>query len=249
MQPILKVTGLRKSFPGSFWEKPKQVLHDLSFNVYPNRATGFVGNNGSGKTTSLKCILQFIRIGQGNIEFFGSELNLAAKSRIGYLPERPYLYEFMTCLEFLLFHWKLCGHAGGEKFVARADEVLKQVDLLESKNKRLRQFSKGMLQRAGLAQAILNHPEFLILDEPMSGLDPDGRILVKEILARELQRGASIFFSSHLLQDMEELCEDLVVINNGRILYNGPLKSFVSEEASLEKAFKKVKGQNPEREE
>ncbi len=240
-EPILQVDKLCKSFVGSFWEQRKQVLFDVGFKVYPQRATGFVGNNGSGKTTSLKCMLEFIRRDSGDIRFFGQPLSLETKSRIGYLPERPYLYEFMTPLEFLNLHWRLCLPNVQGKFQNRAHEVLHQVNLFENRDKRLRQFSKGMLQRIGLAQAILNKPDFLILDEPMSGLDPDGRMMVKEILREELQRGASIFFSSHLLQDMEELCRDLVVINSGKVLFNGALADFMQSSSSLELAFKEAK--------
>ncbi len=245
--PVLQVEKLCKSFEGSFWEKRKQVLFDVSFKVFPARATGFVGNNGSGKTTSLKSILEFIRRDSGEIKFFGEALSLKTKSRIGYLPERPYLYEFMTPMEFLNLHWRLCLPDVHGEFVVRAQEVLKQVNLFDSRNRRLRQFSKGMLQRIGLAQAILNRPDFLILDEPMSGLDPDGRIMVKDILKDELERGATIFFSSHLLQDMEELCRDLVVINDGKILYNGPLTQFMQSASSLELAFKQAKIKGTER--
>ena len=238
---VLSVKNLHKTFPGGLFEKDRAILRDVSFSLPEGQTSGFVGSNGSGKTTTIKCIFDFIRPNQGNISFFGSPLSSAIKTRIGYLPERPYLYEFLTGVEFLRLHWNLCYGAALKDFHARAQEALKKVDLLEAKDRRLRTYSKGMLQRIGIAQAILTRPDLLILDEPMSGLDPDGRDLVKDILREEQKRGVSLFFSSHLLQDMEELCTHLVVINRGQILYDGVLNSFMAEYQSLEKAFAMLK--------
>jgi len=240
-QNVISVSHLNKSFPYGFFNKLKPVLHDVSFSVPKGTATGFVGNNGSGKTTSIKSILQFIRPDSGEILFFGKPLDMSSRAQIGYLPERPYLYEFLTGQEFLRLHWNLNGGGREADFIQRATVVLKKMDLLHAKDKRLRQYSKGMLQRVGLAQAILCRPELLILDEPMSGLDPDGRAIVKSILQEELQRGASIFFSSHLLQDMEEICTHLVIINHGVIIYNGELLPFIAKFKNLEEAFKESK--------
>jgi ABC-2 type transport system ATP-binding protein len=237
MVNAIEVENLNKSFRVGFWGTQKKILHHVSFRVPLGQTTGFVGNNGSGKTTSLKCILQFIHPDSGNIHFFGKPLSFSSKNRLGYLPERPYLYEFLTGLEYLKFHWNLADHSEPSDFRERALEALGKVNLLEAKDVVLRKYSKGMLQRVGIAQAILHRPELLILDEPMSGLDPDGRFLVKEILREEQKRGTTIFFSSHLLQDMEELCTHLCAIHQGKIIHDGPLTSFVREHASLEKAF------------
>lgn len=239
---ILEVKKLNKIFPGGLFEKPRHVLKDVTFSLPEGETTGFVGSNGSGKTTSIKCMLEFMRPDSGEILFFGKPLNLAAKTRIGYLPERPYLYEFLTGIEFLKLHWNLVQESNKD-FLERAHEVLKRVDLFDSRDKKLRQYSKGMLQRVGIAQAIINKPDLLILDEPMSGLDPDGRGLVKDILRDEAKRGTSLFFSSHLLLDMEELCSHLVVINKGVVLYDGELSPFMNQYASLEDAFRFAKGQ------
>ena len=236
---ILSVKNLNKSFKRSFYEKPRHVLQDVSFQVPLGMTTGFVGNNGSGKTTSIKCIFDFIRPDSGEIIFFGHQtLDSSIKRKMGYLPERPYLYEFLTGLEFLRFHWDLAQPKNPQDFHEKAHGVLKKVGLYEARDRRLRNYSKGMLQRAGLAQALLHEPEFLILDEPMSGLDPDGRLMVKDILKTEQKKGVSLFFSSHLLQDMEELCQHLVVIHVGKVIYNGDLKSFMSQFPSLEEAFR-----------
>lgn len=237
---ILEVKHLNKSFRGGLFEKDRQVLKDVSFSLPERETTGFVGSNGSGKTTTIKCMLEFMRPESGQILFFGKALSLESKKRIGYLPERPYLYEFLSGMEFLRLHWTLVQNSNKD-FVARAHEALKRVDLFEARDKKLRQYSKGMLQRVGIAQAILNKPDLLILDEPMSGLDPDGRGLVKDILREESKRGTSLFFSSHLLQDMEELCSHLVVINQGSIIYDGDLTPFMKQYKSLEDAFRFAK--------
>lgn len=222
----LKVEGLNKSFPGSAFEKSRQVLFDVSFRVRAGVTTGFIGVNGSGKTTSLKCVLGFIHPQRGEISIYGRpQSDLAVRSKIGYLPERPYLYEYLTAHEFLRFHWDLTG--GGANFAQACGQVLDRVNLRHAEHKRIRTFSKGMMQRVGFAQALLRDPEMLILDEPMSGLDPDGRYLIKDILREEKKRGRTVFFSTHYLSDVEELCEDLVVIDQGKILYQGPTLDLV----------------------
>lgn len=239
---VLTVEKLNKTFKGGLFEKDRHVLRDVTFSLPEGQTSGFVGSNGSGKTTTIKCLFDFIHPNSGEILFFGKPLSSESKTRIGYLPERPYLYEFLTGMEFLRLHWNLCYGASLKDFYEKAQEALKKVDLLEAKDRRLRTYSKGMLQRVGIAQAILTRPDLLILDEPMSGLDPDGRAMVKDILREEQKRGVSLFFSSHLLQDMEELCTHLVVINRGQILYDGVLSSFMAEFQSLEKAFSVLKG-------
>lgn len=238
MKSAIEVLNLKKSFKKSLLEKRKTVLKGVSFQVPAGQTTGFVGNNGSGKTTTIKCLFEFIHKDSGEISFFGEKLSSEAKKKIGYLPERPYLYEFLTGLEFLKFHWQLSTGQFSSDFYEKAHKALKTVGLYEARDKRLREFSKGMLQRAGLAQALLHDPELVILDEPMSGLDPDGRLMVKDVLKEQKKKGVSLFFSSHLLQDMEELCEHLVVIHHGQILYNGGLGEFMSQFPSLEEAFR-----------
>ena len=233
----LEVRSLSKSFQVGFFNKKVEILKEVSFSLRSGVTTGFVGVNGSGKTTTLKCVMDFIRPDQGEILFFGAKMSVDNKMRLGYLPERPYLYDFLTGMEFLRFHWDLWGGEMPERFDERAFATLKRVNLLHAKDKKLRTYSKGMLQRIGIAQAILTEPDLIIFDEPMSGLDPDGRFLVKEILKQERLRGATIFFSSHLLQDMDELCEDLVVLDKGKVLYSGPLTDFRKNQSGLEQAF------------
>ena len=238
-EKAIEVINLNKSFKKSVFEKTKHVLKNVSFDVPKNKTTGFVGNNGSGKTTSIKCLFEFIFKDSGDIRFFNQAMGPEIRKRIGYLPERPYLYEFLTAEEFLKFHLDLSKkNRNGQNVDILISEVLNKVGLIDVKTRPLRSFSKGMLQRAGLAQALIHKPEILILDEPMSGLDPDGRLLVKDILREEKKKGITIFFSSHLLQDMEELCDHLVAIHHGEVIYNNDLKSFMSQYPSLEEAFR-----------
>lgn len=251
MSTALSVKNLNKSFRGSLFEPTKVAVNDVSFDVPLSKVTGFVGANGSGKTTSLKCILEFIKRDSGEVRFFGDQmLTPEVKKRIGFFPERPYLYEFLTAAELLKFHWDLAG--GGEGHKAAIDSVLKEVGLLEARDRRLRAFSKGMLQRVGMAQAIINRPDLLILDEPMSGLDPDGRFLIKEIMRRLAASGTTLFFSSHLLHDLQELCDNLVIIDGGKVLFQGPfnqLKESLSLNPlmNLEEAFQILRRKNQER--
>jgi ABC-2 type transport system ATP-binding protein len=240
----IEVKNLVKVLPTGFAGK-SEVLHKVTFNVPQGQACGFVGNNGAGKTTTLKCLLEFLTPTSGEIQFFKEKLSVENRLRIGYLPERPYLYEFLSAIEFLKFHWKL-SFPKLDGFEQKAEEVLKLVGLFENKDKVLRKFSKGMLQRAGLAQALIHNPDLLILDEPMSGLDPDGRLLVKNILKQLKIQGKTLFFSSHLLEDVDELCENLVVIHHGDILYHGPIGQFRSQYKNLEEAFAAVKKRTSE---
>lgn len=237
MEKALEVKKLDKSFITGI-SKKKQVLFDISFSIEKGSITGFIGSNGSGKTTTIKSLLRFIFPDSNETEmkfFEQNELTPEGRKKIGYLPERPYLPERLTTREFLQFHWDLGGFATSKSitFEKKMDEVLNRVDLKNVKDRQLKTFSKGMLQRIGLAQALLGDPEFLILDEPMSGLDPDGRWLVKEIIRSENKRGCTIFFSSHLLADMDELCSQIVVIDQGHIVYSGPAAKFARGDAQV----------------
>ena len=237
----LEVRHLNKTFPADLFQKPVRVLTGVEFKIPQGSTTGFVGGNGSGKTTTIKCMLDFVHPDEGEILFFGEPLSDKAKNRLGYLPERPYFYDFLTGQKFLELFWKLGAGTAAAQGQERIAEVLKRVGLSEARDKALRTYSKGMLQRIGLAQAILTRPDFLILDEPMSGLDPDGRALVKDILEEEKKRGATLFFSSHLLQDMQEICTHLVVIDAGQILFQGELAQFLKEFKTLEEAYRVFK--------
>jgi len=220
----LRFHDVSKSFPQGFLLKKKPVILSASFGVKQGRATGFVGANGSGKTTLLKLALGFIFADNGIIEYPTSQNDYSEfRRRLGYLPERPYYYDFLTAYEFLRMHWEL---GGGESalFYESANRVLVQVKLSQEGNSRLRSFSKGMLQRIGIAQALLHKPDFLILDEPMSGLDPDGRFDVRSLLFEQKQSGTTLFFSSHLIEDVDVLCDDIIVISKGQIIFCGAIE-------------------------
>ena len=242
MSVICKVEALKKSFQPDFYKKPIQVLKNIHFEIHEGRFVGFIGPNGSGKTTTIKCLMQFIFPDEGKIVFFNSEDMLSAKKRIGFLPERPYFQEFLTGTEFLKLHWDLAGMKA-ENFHQKSQDILKMVKLSHAQDKKLKDYSKGMLQRIGIAQALLTEPDLLILDEPMSGLDPDGRILIKGILKDLKKKNMTVIMSSHLLEDLEELCEDLIIINKGETLFNGTVSEFKKDNNSLESAYKIFKGQ------
>ncbi|PIT99694.1 MAG: multidrug ABC transporter ATP-binding protein [Bdellovibrionales bacterium CG10_big_fil_rev_8_21_14_0_10_45_34] len=219
---ILDVSGLTKRFKNQFWAKPHYAVKDVSFRVKEGSITGFLGANGSGKTTSIKNILGLIYPDAGEITYFGGKpLSNEVKKRIGFLPERPYFYEYLTGTEFLQFYADLSGLKRGPNLRKRIQTLLEKVELPHAADRPLRKYSKGMLQRIGIAQALIHDPDFVILDEPMTGLDPDGRRTVAEIIKDCRKRGATIFFSSHLLHDVETLCDELVILVKGEVKYSG----------------------------
>ncbi len=232
MEKVLEIKNLKKSFRRTPWSKPKQVLHDISFSLSSGITTGFLGINGSGKTTTIKCALDLITPDSGEIRYFSKPLSREVKKRIGFLPEKPQLYDHLSGGEFLEFASRLSGNEGNiskQELNKRIDEILELVDLGTARRARLREYSKGMYQRMGLAQAIIRNPQLLILDEPMSDLDPAGRTLVKDILKRiQSERKVSILISSHLLQDIEDLCPEIVILNEGEVKYTGPTLSFIN---------------------
>jgi ABC-2 type transport system ATP-binding protein len=223
---ILEVEGLCKTFRDKLTLKKKQVLFDVSFSIPNKSITGFLGSNGAGKTTTMKCVLDLLRPDKGQIRFFDGQYK-DPRYYIGYLPERPYFYEYLTGIEFLVFYGQLSMNLSRVEIRKEAIKLLERVGLGYAQNKLLRSFSKGMLQRVGLAQAIIHTPKFLILDEPMSGLDPDGRFQITQLIKEVGESGATIFFSSHLLDDVEKLCDRLVIINNGKIIFEGLKKEFL----------------------
>lgn len=238
----LEIEGLTKSIQIDFYKKPQQVLKKINLTVREGCFTGLIGPNGAGKTTTVKCVMNFIFPDQGKIKYFGSDNAEAAKQKIGFLPERPYFQEFLTGLEFLKVQWDLSHTKHIKKnFNEKAEDVLALVKLSHAAHKKLSTYSKGMLQRIGIAQALIAEPKFLILDEPMSGLDPDGRILIKDILKDLKQQGLTVLMSSHLLEDIEELCEDLIIIHQGETFFNGLTFDFQKSYRTLEDAYRALK--------
>ena len=225
---ILEVKNLNKSFRHPWNLSMIQVLKDVNFKVETKSIVGFLGGNGAGKTTSIKCLLGLLTYQEGDLKIFGkNHLSKKVKKEIGYLPERPFFYSYLTAYEFLLFYGQLSGMSGIE-LEKRIDELLELVGLSHAKKMFLKQFSKGMLQRVGMAQALIHRPKLLILDEPLSGLDPDGRRqLVKIIQDAFDNQNTSIFFSSHLLDDIDRLCQGIIVIKGGRVEFQGKKSEFV----------------------
>lgn len=226
---ILSVNGLNKSFRHPWNLQQIQVLKNVNFSIKEKSIVGFLGANGAGKTTSIKCLLGLLKYQSGDIKIFGKpHLSKAVKRQIGYLPERPFFYSYLTAEDFLKFYGQLSGiHQDGE-LNKRIDYLLDLVGLSQAKNRFLNQFSKGMLQRIGMAQALIHKPKLLILDEPLSGLDPDGRRQLVGIIQNAYdEEDATIFFSSHLLDDIDRLCQRLVLIKEGEIKFNGKKSEFV----------------------
>ncbi len=224
---LLQVSGLTKSYKKGFIPRRTLVLRGLDFSVPAGKVTGFLGANGAGKTTTMRCVLGLDYADSGEVLFFGQPLAVETKKRIGFLPERPYFYEHLTGIEFLEFYANLSASWNKSVLRDKIGQLLKRVDLDFAKDRLLRNYSKGMLQKIGLAQALIHDPEIVILDEPMSGLDPDGRLALAEIIQETAKRGTAVFFSSHLMHDTERLCERLVVIKGGTCLYEGTTEALL----------------------
>lgn len=225
---ILSFSDVHFAYRGDWLNRVKS-LQGVSFTVPTGSAYGFLGANGAGKSTSIKLTVGLLLGYAGSIQVFGQPLgDDALRRRIGYLPEQPYFYENLQVAEYLTYLGKLSGLRGAALNKA-IDRVCAILDLDSLRRRKLGSFSKGMRQRFGLAQAILHEPELLILDEPFSGLDPLWRARFREILAAERKRGATLFFSTHILSDVESLCDHYAVIDHGRVLEEGALADLVRE--------------------
>ncbi len=219
---VVEVEGLAKSYRSPMTRKKVEALKDVSFAIHSGVITGFLGANGAGKTTTIKCLLELAFADAGKVHFFGKlGLSNEAKSKIGFLPERPYFYDYLTGREFLKFYGQISGRIARGDLDGRAQTLLERVGLAHAGDRPLRGYSKGMLQRIGIAQALIHKPEFIILDEPMTGLDPDGRHEVREIIREVASQGTAVFFSSHHLSDAESLCERLVILKKGQLVFEG----------------------------
>jgi ABC-2 type transport system ATP-binding protein len=224
-QSALRTRGLSKSYPTGhlFWRGQRPALSDLDLEVEQGEVFGYLGPNGSGKTTTMKLLMGMLRPDRGEVFVLGRPLaDPAWRFRVGYLPEHPYLYDYLTAEEYLDYAGRLFGIAPAARR-RRASELLSKVGLAQSARTPLRRFSKGMVQRVGLAQALINDPEFVILDEPMSGLDPIGRRLVRDIVIELKEAGKTVLFSTHILSDAETLCDRVAVLKGGKLLDVGPL--------------------------
>jgi ABC-2 type transport system ATP-binding protein len=233
--PVIEINNLTKDYDVGFWRKRKvRALDSLSLTVEPGQIFGFLGANGAGKTTTLKLLMRLIYPTGGSARILGRDIgDVAMHARIGYLPENPYFYDYLTPREFLDY----CGELFGLDQQARrkrTEELLTLVNLDDKSLKRqLRKFSKGMLQRVGLAQALVNDPEIVFLDEPMSGLDPVGRREVRDLIASLRAQGKTVFMCSHILSDIEVLCDSVAILKQGRLAHAGSIDELRGREASL----------------
>ena len=220
----------------------KAVDH-LSISLGKGEVLGFLGTNGAGKTTTIKMLIGLIRPTSGTVRLFGGDPSDAAmRVRIGYMPEMAYYYPYLNVRELLSFYGGVCG-MDKQSIKARTDELLEEVGLVEAVKRPLKAYSKGMLQRVGIAQALLNDPELLILDEPFTGLDPLARIHFRELLKKLRSQGKSIFFSSHELGEAELLCDNVAIMKKGRCIYHGPIDRLVGDGGgNLERLFLEVLG-------
>jgi ABC-2 type transport system ATP-binding protein len=230
----IEVLALGKTFRSGFWmNKVVSPLKDCSLRVYEGETFGLLGPNGAGKTTLLKSLLGIMRPTSGSATLLGAPLgDQQVKARIGYLPENPYFYDYLTGVEILTFVGQIF-QVPGSVLKKRIPELVDLVGLSQAASKRpLRKYSKGMLQRIGLAQALINDPELVFLDEPMSGLDPTGRAQIREIILQLKAKGKTVFFNSHILSDVEVLCDRIGLLVQGDLVSCGTLEDLLGTEES-----------------
>jgi ABC-2 type transport system ATP-binding protein len=216
--PAIEILGLEKTYSVGFFRKQlKRALCPLDLSVEEGEIFGFLGPNGAGKTTTLKMLMGLVFPTGGSARILGIDINdPEVKARIGFLPEQPYFYDYLTGRELLEYYGRLSG-VPGKEISRRAETMLARVGLGDAANVQLRKYSKGMLQRVGIAQAILHDPKVVFLDEPMSGLDPMGRREVRDLMEQLKQEGKTVFFSTHILSDAEALCDRVAVIHLGQL--------------------------------
>ena len=225
----IEILGLEKTYMVGFWRKrAKLALQPLHLTVEEGEIFGFLGPNGAGKTTTLKMLMGLVFPTAGTARILDHEWNdPEVKAQIGFLPEQPYFYDYLTAHELLEYYAQLSGVPGKER-KRRVEEVLQRVGLTDIKGVQLRKFSKGMLQRAGIAQAILHNPKLVFFDEPMSGLDPLGRREVRDLMEQLKQEGKTVFFSTHILSDAEALCDRVAIIHQGELRGVGAVADLTS---------------------
>jgi len=229
MPPAIRIEELTKDYAIGFWRKRLyRALDRLSLAIEPGEVFGFLGPNGAGKTTTLKLLMQLIFPTSGRAEILGQPVGtVATRQRIGYLPENPYFYDYLTAEELLAYFAQLFGYPAADR-KKRVAALLDRVGIGAERRLQLRTFSKGMVQRVGIAQALLNDPEVVFLDEPMSGLDPLGRREVRTLILELRDQGRTIFFSSHILADAEALCSRVAVVAGGRLAATGRLSDILA---------------------
>ena len=247
MDAILKTENLRVEYRTQDSNGVKVAVRDLSLSVRSGEVFGFLGPNGAGKTTTMNVLLGFVSPTAGAAYLFGVDVRKPiARQRIGYLPELTYYYKFLTAEELLRFYARVFGLPRAET-ERRIDRLLKLVELEPARKRLIKTYSKGMQQRVGLAQALINDPDLLILDEPTSGLDPLGRMKVREIIQRLKQEGKTVFFSSHELGEVETVCDRVAIIHQGELKVEGRVDDLVrTHQTNLEQVFLRIIGYQPQ---
>jgi ABC-2 type transport system ATP-binding protein len=248
METILETRDLRVEFKAQGSGQGRRVaVKDLNLKVRAGEVFGFLGPNGAGKTTTMNVLLGFVNATHGAAYLFGADVREPiARQRIGYLPELTYYYKFLTAEELLRFYARIFGIPRAQAD-SRIDQLLKLVELDASRKLPIKTYSKGMQQRVGLAQALINNPDLLILDEPTSGLDPLGRMKVREIIQRLKNEGKTVFFSSHELGEVETVCDRVAIIHQGELKVEGRVADLMEQhQANLEKVFLDLIGYQPQ---
>ena len=226
--PAVDIKNLVKEFPTAIRRKKHRAVDDVSLRIEPGQVYGLIGPNGSGKSTTMKALLGLLSPTSGTCEIFGkNSLKTDSRKDVGYLPENPYFYKHLTGRETLKFYGKLCGMKGAA-LTERIDELLALTSLTEAGERRLAGYSKGMLQRIGLAQAMIQSPRLLILDEPTAGVDPLGSRQIRDLILELKEKGITVFLCSHLLEQVQEICDTIGIIHQGKMLKQGPLEELVS---------------------
>lgn len=241
VREVIRLDSIVKDFRPGFGLRRKRVLHGVSFAVQEGEIFGFVGPNGSGKTTTLKVLMGLIRASSGSATLLGHDILLPLSRRhVGFLPENPYPYTFLTAREILDFYARLSG-VGTRDRRDRIDALLARVGLEDAADARLSTYSKGMLQRAGVAQALVHDPSVVLMDEPMSGLDPIGRKDIRDIILGLKAEGKTVLMNTHILTDVEMICDRVAIIVEGHIRYEGAIRDFLpSDELRSDIVFSRV---------
>jgi len=229
-EPAVALTGVTKVFPIPFQRRSIVAVRDLNLDVAAGQIYGLLGPNGSGKSTTLKIILGLVPPTRGQAKIFGCDCNrVASRESVGFLPESPYFYKFLTGEETLRFYGKLCGFRGAA-LKSRVNEMLALVGLTSARKRRLAGYSKGMLQRIGLAQALIQEPALLVLDEPTAGVDPAGAREIRDLILELKTRGITVVLSSHLLGQVQDICDRVGILANGVLVREGALSELLGVE-------------------
>jgi len=232
--PAVEITNLVKDFKTSFGKKLLRAVDGVSLRIMPGEVYGLIGPNGSGKSTTMKALLGLVAPTAGHCAIFGKDsLKVDSRNDVGFLPENPYFYKHLSGAETLKFYGKLCG-LGGKVLDARISELLALVDLEGARDRRLGGYSKGMLQRIGLAQALVQEPRLVILDEPTAGVDPVGSRQIRDLIFRLKERGITVFLCSHLLEQVQEVCDHVGIIFRGKMVKEGRLEDLIAIEDQTE---------------